>query len=121
MKLDQILQSIVKKQGLYASYDLSLIEAARKGLEIFNKYYLAMKSNDMYWIACVLDPRIKTNWLKKNHPDAQEILVRIKKFMKEAYLPEEQLPERIARPRICRVIKNCTRRSADVGRKGVVT
>jgi hypothetical protein len=29
-----------------------------------------MKSNDMYWIACVLDPRIKTNWLKKNYPDA---------------------------------------------------
>jgi hypothetical protein len=96
LKLDQILQSIIKKQGVYASYDPSLIEAARKGLEIFNKYYLAMKSNDMYWIACVLDPRIKTNWLKKNHPDAQEILVRIKKFMKEAYLPEEQLPERLA-------------------------
>ena len=43
-----------------------------------------------------MDPRIKTNWLKKNHPNAQEILVRIKKFMKEAYLPKEQLPERVA-------------------------
>jgi hypothetical protein len=96
LKLDQILQSIIKKQGVYASYDPLLIKAARKGLEIFNKYYLAIKSNDIYWIACILDPRIKTNWLKKNHPNTQEILVRIKKFMKEAYLPEEQLPERLA-------------------------
>jgi hypothetical protein len=55
-----------------------------------------MKSNDIYWITYVLDPRIKTNWLKKNHPNTQEILVRIKKFIKEAYLPKEQLPERVA-------------------------
>ncbi|KAF4614407.1 hypothetical protein G7Y89_g15331 [Cudoniella acicularis] len=65
-----ILQSIVKKQGEYATYDPSLIKAAQKGLEVFNKYYLAMKSNDMYWIASILDPWIKANWLKKNHPDA---------------------------------------------------
>jgi hypothetical protein len=65
-----------------------LIEAAKKGLEIFNKYYLAMKSNDMYWIASILDPRIKTNWLKKNYPDAQDIIARIKKFIKEAYPTE---------------------------------
>jgi hypothetical protein len=38
----------VKKQGVYASYDPSLIEAARKGLEKFNKYYLAIKKNDIY-------------------------------------------------------------------------
>jgi hypothetical protein len=38
----------VKKQGVYASYDPSLIEAAQKGLEKFNEYYLEMKSNNMY-------------------------------------------------------------------------
>jgi pantothenate kinase len=96
LKLDQLLQSIIRKQGDYASYDHSLIKAAKKGLEIFNKYYLAMKSNDMYWIASILDPRIKTNWLKKNHPNAQDIIARIKKFIKEAYPTKQQLPERPA-------------------------
>ena len=42
----------------------------------------------MYWIASVLDPRIKTNWLKKNHPDTQDIIIRIKKFIKKAYPTE---------------------------------
>ena len=85
LKLDKLLQSIVKKQGVYATYDPSLIEAARKGLEKFNEYYLEMMKNDMYWIACILDPRVKTNWLKKNHQDADEIITRIKSFLKEAY------------------------------------
>ena len=48
----------------------------------------------MYQIACILDPRIKTNWLKKNHPNADEIITRIKSFLKEAYLPEQELPLR---------------------------
>jgi len=92
LKLDQLLQGIVKKQGIYASYDKTLIEAARKGLEVFNKYYSAMKENDMYWIACVLDPRIKIKWIEKNHLDAEEIIARIKGYLKKAYVPEEQLP-----------------------------
>jgi hypothetical protein len=83
LNLDKLLQSIVKKEGQYATYNPSLIEATRKGLEVFNRYYLAMKKNDMYWIACTVDPRIKTNWLKKNHPDAIEIITRIKTFLKK--------------------------------------
>jgi hypothetical protein len=55
-----------------------------------------MKSNDIYWIACVLDPRIKGNWLKKNHPNASDIITRIKSFLKEAYQAEQELPEMVA-------------------------
>jgi len=94
LKLDKLLQSIVKKQGKYTSYDKTLIAAASKGLETFNGYYTAMKENDMYWIACVLDPRVKTKWLQKNHQNADEIINRIKAFLKDAYQPEQQLPDR---------------------------
>jgi hypothetical protein len=96
LKLDKLLQSIIKKEGVYATYDPSLIKAAQAGLDVFNKYYLAMKSNDIYWIAWVLDPRIKGNWLKKNHPDASDIITRIKSFLKEAYQAEQELPEMAA-------------------------
>jgi hypothetical protein len=92
LKLEKLLTSIVKKEGVCASYDPSLIEATQKGLEKFNEYYAEMKKNDMYWIACVLDPRVKTNWLKRNHMDAEEIISRIKSFLKEAYPAEETLP-----------------------------
>jgi hypothetical protein len=50
----------------------------------------------MYWIACCLDPRIKAKWLIKNHPDHEAILNRVKSFLKEAYLSEE---EPLVRPR----------------------
>jgi hypothetical protein len=88
LKLDKLLQSIVKKQGKYASYNKTLIAAASKGLETFNGYYTAIKENDMYWIACILDPRVKTKWLQKNHQNADEIIACIKTFLKDAYYPE---------------------------------
>jgi hypothetical protein len=50
----------------------------------------------MYWIACCLDPRIKAKWLIKNHPDHEAILNRVKSFLKEACLSEE---EPLVRPR----------------------
>jgi len=93
-QLEKLLLSIVKKEGVYAMYDSSLLEATQKGLDKFNGYYTEMKKNDMYWIACCLDPRIKAKWLIKNHPDHEAILNRVKSFLKEAYLSEEELPVR---------------------------
>ena len=41
-----------------------------------------------------MDPRIKYNLLKKNHPDINEIITRIKNFLKEAYLLDQELLSR---------------------------
>ena len=41
--------------------------------------------------ALILDPRIKTQWLKRNIPEADEIINRIKTFLKEAYPVEPEL------------------------------
>ena len=92
--LENILKSIMKKEGKYALYDQSLLQATQKGLDKFYGYYNEMKKNDMYWIAYCLDPRVKTNQLTRNIPDHKEILNRIKSFLKEAYLAEEKLLER---------------------------
>jgi hypothetical protein len=51
-----------------------------------------MKENDIYWIACVLDPRIKTKWLLKKIPEANDIIKRIKTSLKKAYPQEPELP-----------------------------
>jgi hypothetical protein len=92
VKMEKLLKSIINKEGEYASFDASLIAAAKQGLKKFDEYYVEMKENDIYWIACVLDPRIKTKWLKRNIIEADEIIDRIKTFLKRAYPVEPELP-----------------------------
>lgn len=91
LKLDTLLKAIMKNES--QKYDSALLAAARKGHDKFNKYYKAMKANDIYWIACVLDPRIKANWMKKNLDNHKEIIDRVKQFIKDSYPLEEELPE----------------------------
>ena len=45
----------------------------------------------MYQIACILDLRVKTNQLKRNYTNAEQIINRIKSFLKKVYLAEETL------------------------------
>ncbi|KAH8758154.1 hypothetical protein BGZ57DRAFT_1008697 [Hyaloscypha finlandica] len=90
--LESLLESITKRRGEYDSYDTSMIIAAKAGLEVFKEYYSYMKENDIYWIACVLDPRIKTKWLLRKIPEADDIIERIKSSLKKAYPQEPELP-----------------------------
>jgi hypothetical protein len=61
--MEKLLKSVLNKTGLFATIDASLVAAAKKGYIKFEKYYDEMKENDIYWIACMLNPRIKTKWL----------------------------------------------------------
>ena len=92
VKMEKLLKSIINKEGDYASFNTSLVTAATKGYEKFKEYYNSMKKNDIYWVTCVLDPRIKTKWLKRNIPEADEIIGRIKGYLKRAYPVKPELP-----------------------------
>jgi hypothetical protein len=74
IKMEKLLKLIINREGNYASFDASLVAAVIKGYEKFKEYYYSMKKNDIYWVTCVLDPRIKTKWLKRNIPEADEII-----------------------------------------------
>jgi hypothetical protein len=50
-------------------YNPSLILTTQKGLNKFNKYYKEIKKNNIYWIICYLNSRVKTRWLVKNYPN----------------------------------------------------
>jgi hypothetical protein len=65
-ELDQVMQLV----SYYAGFDNTLVEAAKYGLEKFNEYNNYMKGNDIHYIASVLDPRIKCQWLRKDVNDA---------------------------------------------------
>lgn len=90
--LESLLELIIKRRGEYDSYDMSMIIAAKAGLEVFKEYYGYMKENDIYWITCVLDPRIKTKQLLRKIPEADDIIERIKSSLKKAYPQEPELP-----------------------------
>jgi len=54
------LTSIKRKEGPFKNFNHNLVYAVNKGLEKFNKYFKRIKSNNIYFIATVLDPRVKT-------------------------------------------------------------
>lgn len=87
------MRAITKKEEEYANYDQSMIQAADEGLRVFNEYYAYMRTNDIYWVACILDPRVKTKWLLKNVPEARQIVQQIKDKIKKKYQVADELPE----------------------------
>jgi len=55
-----LLQQISRKQGPYTNIDSGLVSAVKKGKETFDKYYGLLEEHDLYYIATILDPRVKT-------------------------------------------------------------
>ena len=92
LQLENTLKGISKRERVYAGFDSTLVEAAKYGLEKFNEYNGYIKGNDIYYIASVLDPRIKCQWLRRNVDNAEEVIKHIRKFLKAAYPPEPELP-----------------------------
>ncbi len=50
-----------------------------------------MADNDIYYLATILDPRIKIQWIKDNIEDVEKIIDRIRTFLKVIYPPESEL------------------------------
>ena len=91
LQLENTLKQISKREGDYTGFDNTLVKAAKCGLEKFNEYNNYMKGNDIHYIASVLDPRIKCQWLRKNVDDAEGIIKRIRTFLKSVYPLELEL------------------------------
>jgi hypothetical protein len=64
-------------EGKYAEYDYVITNAVHSSLELFNKYYNTMDQNLIYYIASVLDPRIKGVWIQREHQAGDAKLVEI--------------------------------------------
>ncbi len=57
----------------------------------FKEYQELMVDNDIYYLATILDPRIKIQWIKDNIEDVEKIIDRIRTFLKVIYPPEPEL------------------------------
>ena len=92
LTLEQTLRGISKREGEYARFNASLADAVKVELAKFEEYNGFMQSNDIYYIASILDPRIKCQQLKKNVIDHEKIIQRVRTFLKQTYPPELELP-----------------------------
>jgi hypothetical protein len=92
-RLEDMLLKITSTQDEYAVYDKDLIDAVKVGYDVFKGYNSFMKGNDIYLLATILDPRIKTQWIKNNLAiDAETIVNRLRTFLRTTYPPEVELP-----------------------------
>jgi hypothetical protein len=88
-----LLRQISKKQGPFAAIDSDLVSAVEVGIETFNKYYSSLREHDLYYIATLMDPRIKTKWIEDNVENPYDVIDRIRTFLKATYpLPDDDLP-----------------------------
>jgi hypothetical protein len=80
------------REGVYANYDSLITDAVYGSLDRFNKYYNAMDQTIIYYIASVLDPRIKGLWIRKEHPNGDTKIAEVKKTINKLYSSKPQAP-----------------------------
>ncbi|KAJ5537463.1 hypothetical protein N7494_006942 [Penicillium frequentans] len=88
-ELRSILLAIKERRGAWQNVSPALTVPISDGITLLEHYHDCIKDNDIYYIASVLDPRIKTKWLK-TLPDGESIVDRIRAFLKKAYPAPKQ-------------------------------
>ncbi len=62
------------------------------GLKLFQEYLGLMNSNDIYFLAMMLDPRIKTKWVEDHVENPTKVIACLRTFLKDSYYHELELP-----------------------------
>jgi hypothetical protein len=84
-----LLRYIAQQKGEFARIDDGLVQAVEAGRGVFDKYYRYMLDSNIFFIATVLDPRIKTKWIQQNVENPDEVIERIRVFLKATYPPPD--------------------------------
>ncbi|KAJ5121643.1 uncharacterized protein N7515_009604 [Penicillium bovifimosum] len=87
--LRSTFSAVMERRGEWQKVSPAITESMSDGLALLEKYHNSVKDNDIYYIAHVLDPRIKTKLIKEL-PDGEKIIGRIREFLKNAYSPPTQ-------------------------------
>jgi hypothetical protein len=80
-----VLRKINRKEGEFARINDDLVKAVGEGISTFNKYFSYLKDSDFYYLATVFDPRIKTEWIKKNIDRPNDVIERIRDLLNTTY------------------------------------
>lgn len=85
-ELHDILEDAASFEGEFSDLSPDISKAVTAGIQKYRKYYDILDSQDLYYIALVLDPRFKTVLLDNELPEAAgDIVTTIRNFLHEQY------------------------------------
>jgi hypothetical protein len=98
--LDDLLDDIQGARGDFEGVNGDIRAAVEWGIRKMNKFARLMDDNILYYVAAVLDPRIKTSLIQAqmSEPDAQLIISQVREFLKKQYPFVPALPSTPDRP-----------------------
>ncbi|KAJ5894613.1 hypothetical protein N7495_006304 [Penicillium taxi] len=90
--LDDLLHNVASRQEGFEGLPRDIAGAVENSIQKYKKYYYYMDATDLYYIALLLDPRIKGSLLKKhllpNEPEvAMNIIQAIREKLECSYPP----------------------------------
>jgi hypothetical protein len=87
-ELEQHFKNAFSKQDIYMTCDPLIILAIQAGASRFNKYFKYIKSNVIFFVASVLDLRIKDAYIL-SQPDSQKHLADVRQYIYWLYQAEK--------------------------------
>lgn len=98
--LDDLLDDVRMAKGDFKNASADLREAVERASKKMEKFTQLMDDNILYYVAAVLDPRIKTSLIEgqMNIEDAELITSQVREFFKRKYPFQPSLPMDTERP-----------------------
>lgn len=88
--LDDLLNDVRNAAGDFEDVNTEIRNAVERGIRKMNKFARKMDDNLLYYVASVLDPRIKSSLIvsQMSDQDAGLIISQVREFLKKEYPPE---------------------------------
>jgi hypothetical protein len=88
--LDDLLNDVQNAEGDFEDVSIEIRNAVERGIQKMNKFARKMDDNLLYYVASVLDPRIKSSLIVSqiSEQDSALIVSQVREFLKKEYPPE---------------------------------
>ena len=99
--LDDLLNDVRNAEGDFEDVNIEIRDAVERGIRKMNKFARKMDDNLLYYVASVLDPRIKSSLIvsQMSEQDSGLIVSQVREFLKKEYPPEPFVSGEVDHPR----------------------
>lgn len=99
--LDDLLNDVRNAEGDFEDVNIEIRGAVEIGIRKMNKFARKMDDNLLYYVASVLDPRIKSSLIvsQMSEQDSGLIVSQVREFLKKEYPPEPFVSCEVDHPR----------------------
>jgi hypothetical protein len=95
LNLSQLLYKIAGQEDNYTEYNLSITNAVKAALPKLKEYNRYVDDTIIYFVAAVLDPRLKGDWIKSQYKNGNTIISSIRDYIRKAYPESKEAKESI--------------------------